>query len=139
MAIVSILLFTILFGIIDFGWAFMKNLDVRHGAREVGRLAVVNFDDTSGAIPGTSQGQRIVNAACDRMDGDAQTSIVLDLSADSSNVKVTVTQQFSPLTGFFTFALPSSLSSTVTMRVEQQQSWDPDITTADTYVCGGTL
>ena len=82
MAIVSIILFALLFGIIDFGWSFMKTLDVRHGAREVGRLAAVNFDDLS--VTGSSQGQRIVNAACDRMDGDNQTTVILDVSSDAS-------------------------------------------------------
>src|SRR5687768_4639069 len=77
MAIVSLFLFTMLFGIIDFGWAFMKNLDVRHGAREVGRLAAVNFDDP--LLPGSTQAQRIVNAACDRMDGDDDTTVFLTL------------------------------------------------------------
>jgi Flp pilus assembly protein TadG len=133
MAIVATLLFALLFGMIDFGWAFTKNLDVRHGAREVGRLAAVNFDDTS--VPGTTQGQRIVNAACDRMDGDASTSVTLDLSSDSSSVTVTVTQTFDSITGFYDNALPETLNSTVRMRMEQTQSFDTD-TSPNTYVCG---
>ena len=135
MAIVSLFLFTMLFGIIDFGWMFTKNLDVRHGAREVGRLAAVNFDDSS--VPGGSQGQRIVNAACDRMDGDASTTVVLDLATDSSSVTVTVNQSFSSITGFFNNVMPATLTSTVTMRMEQTQSFDSD-TSPNTYVCGAT-
>lgn len=138
MAIVSLFLFTMIFGIIDFGWAFMKNLDVRHGAREVGRLAAVNFD---GATPlGAAQAQRLVSAACDRMDGDAATTVTLDLSAGASSVKVTVTQGFRGLTGFFDNVLPTSLSSSVTMRMEQTASFDdetpmPANPTPDTYSC----
>jgi Flp pilus assembly protein TadG len=41
-AIVAPVLFLLLFGIIDFGWAFSQNLDVRHAAREGARLAAVN-------------------------------------------------------------------------------------------------
>ena len=133
MALVALLLFMLLFGIIDFGWTFSKNLDVRHGAREVGRLAAVNFEDTS--LPGTTQGQRIVNAACDRMDGDANTSVTLDLSPTSDSVKVTVSQAFNGLTGFFDVILPNTLTSAVTMRMEQPQTFDND-TSPNTYVCG---
>lgn len=137
MAIVSTILFAIVFGIIDFGWAFMKNIDVRHGAREVGRLAAVNFDDAS--VPGTTQGQRIVNAACDRMDGDASTSVQLDVS-DGTKVVVTVTQAFDTLTGFYDTFLPSSLTSKVEMRMEQTQGWDTATPlTPETYFCGGLL
>ena len=38
-AIAAPLLFLLLFGIIDFGWAFSQNLDVKHAAREGARLA----------------------------------------------------------------------------------------------------
>jgi Flp pilus assembly protein TadG len=41
-AIVAPLLFAVLFGIIDFGWAFSQNLDVKHAAREGARLGAVN-------------------------------------------------------------------------------------------------
>lgn len=133
MAIVSLFLFAIVFGIIDFGWAFMKNIDVRHGAREVGRLAAVNFDD--GTVPGTTQGQRIVNAACDRMDGDSSTTVVLDVS-DATKVEVTVTQTFDTLTGFYDPFLPNTLTSNVSMRMEQTQGWDTTPVTPNSYVCG---
>jgi Flp pilus assembly protein TadG len=48
-AVVAPLLFLLLFGIIDFGWAFSQNLDVKHAAREGARLAAVNA--ASGADP----------------------------------------------------------------------------------------
>ena len=41
-ALVAPLLFLLVFGIIDFGWAFSQNLDVKHAAREGARLAAVN-------------------------------------------------------------------------------------------------
>ncbi|HUW00987.1 MAG TPA: TadE/TadG family type IV pilus assembly protein [Acidimicrobiales bacterium] len=40
--LLAIPLFVILFGIIEFGWAFYQQLDVSHGAREGARIAVVN-------------------------------------------------------------------------------------------------
>lgn len=48
-AVVAPLLFLLLFGIIDFGWAFSQNLDVKHAAREGARLAAVNA--ATGADP----------------------------------------------------------------------------------------
>jgi Flp pilus assembly protein TadG len=52
-AIVAPLLFLLLFGIIDFGWAFSQNLDVKHAAREGARLAAVN------AAPGSDPADRL--------------------------------------------------------------------------------
>ena len=42
-AIIVPVLALLLFGVIEFGWAFSQNLDVRHGAREGSRLAAVNY------------------------------------------------------------------------------------------------
>jgi hypothetical protein len=44
-AIAAPLLFVLVFGIIDFGWAFSQNLDLKHAAREGARLAAVNEAD----------------------------------------------------------------------------------------------
>jgi Flp pilus assembly protein TadG len=43
------------FAVIDFGWAFAQNLDVKQGAREGGRIVAVN----GGAGSGTTQCQSI--------------------------------------------------------------------------------
>ena len=41
-ALTAPFLILLLLGIIEFGWAFNQNLDVRHGARETARLVDVN-------------------------------------------------------------------------------------------------
>ena len=42
-ALIAPILFLLIFGVIEFGWAFSQNMDVRHGARETARLAAVNY------------------------------------------------------------------------------------------------
>ena len=44
-ALVLPLLLTLLFGIVEFGWMFGRNVDVGHAARESVRLAAVNFPE----------------------------------------------------------------------------------------------
>ncbi len=60
-ALVAPLLFMLLFGMIEFGWAFAQNLDVKHMAREVGRLATV--DATEPEVIGAACANDIVNAS----------------------------------------------------------------------------
>src|SRR5687767_8678973 len=48
--LIALLLFTLLFGVIEFGWAFYQHLDVRHGAREGARLAAVNYQGSRPAL-----------------------------------------------------------------------------------------
>ncbi len=41
-AIIMPLLFTLVLGIVEFGWLLSNDLDIRHGAREAARQAAVN-------------------------------------------------------------------------------------------------
>ncbi len=69
-ALIAMPLFLILFGTIEFGWAFFQLNDIRHGAREGIRLVAVDADPTpdyTGADM-DSQGERLLQAACERMD-----------------------------------------------------------------------
>ncbi|MBK5222997.1 MAG: pilus assembly protein [Acidimicrobiia bacterium] len=122
-ALVLPILALIIFGTIEFGWAFSQNLDVRHGAREAARLAVVDFDDGDTA---TTAEEGIANTACSRMDSSQATTITVSAPSGLSvgdYLEVTVTRQHAALTGFVDFALPSSLASKVQMRLEQDASW----------------
>lgn len=116
-AIVLPLLVLLLFGIIEFGWLFAMNLDVKHGAREGARLAAV--DEFSGAAD-----------VCDRMDVAAipgQTLVSADRTGTNigDDIEVTVATPADTLTGFLDWALPAgaTLESTVIIRVEQPLSW----------------
>jgi Flp pilus assembly protein TadG len=134
-AVLAPLLFALLFGIVEFGWLFARNVDVGHGAREGVRLAAVAF--------GTETA--IVNETCNRM-GLATlsnpSSVFLTIgrsdatgngSADDVGdiASVTVSSPASTLTGFFDWAIPpsTSLMSTAEIRIEQIPNWTPTTST----------
>lgn len=110
-ALLMPLLLLLVLGIVDFGWALAQNLDVRHGARETSRLiAVDNYDLTT---------------ACDRMDLSTGATITLSRSGDlvGDDATANVTADLKTLTGFFDSWLPSTLTSEVSVRIEQPPTW----------------
>ena len=64
MALLTPFLVLLLLGMIEFGWLFAQNLDIKHGAREAARMLSVN-DDPGG---GGTQSQNIINGVCASMD-----------------------------------------------------------------------
>ena len=115
-AIVSILLFTLLFGIIEAGWGFNQQLEVRHGAREGARLAATNYP--GGDAPITAE-------VCSRMhfSGDnSATSVTITKTGTEigSTVTVTVSTPYAGLTGFLDGIFGgATIASTVDIRLEQ--------------------
>lgn len=129
-ALVVPLLLTLILGIIEFGWTFGQYLDVRHGAREAGRLAAVNFKPTSAT--GDGQSAAIVAETCSRLSNPDQSSITITIPGGrqvGAPVTVTVTQDLDGLTGFFGGILPDDLSSTASSRLEQTATFNA----TDTY------
>jgi TadE-like protein len=131
-ALVVPILVLILFAIVEFGWAFFQNLDVRHGAREGARLAAVNYSRT-GAV-GDDQRAEIIAETCRRMDSSEQVEVGVALIDGSDgnegvndvgdSVIVSVRAQLDQLTGFLGFALDDvQLKSTVETRLEQEASF----------------
>ena len=113
-AIVLPLLIVLLLGVIEFGWAFAQNLEVKHIAREVGRLATVGDPDSeidTRACSGTIAEVTTVSKAGGTSPGDTAT--------------ITVTADLEQITGFFGWALGGSdnLTSNVEVRLEQDLSW----------------
>ena len=134
--LIALLLFTLIFGIVEFGWAYAQTLDVRHGAREGARLAAVNH--ANGTTPDTSQTQAIVTATCNRLDDNGQTrnvriKITLNGSAIGDSVTVQIRSDLETLTGFFPFLENNELNSTVELRLEQKATY------ADTASVPGAL
>lgn len=128
-AFVIPILFLLIFGVMEFGWAFQQNMDVRHGARETSRLAAVNF----GTGTGTAQSDSFLSEGCDRMDEDSNTTMVAetDGTASGSRITITVTRPLDTLTGFLDFALGGkTLSSEVDTRAERTITWSDR-----TYTC----
>ena len=109
------LLLILIFGMVDAGWAFFQNLEVRHGAREGARLAVVNYGDEAAIIAET----------CARM-SDPGAVVQISVTSDSPDiggkVTVTVTRNHNALVAFLPFFDGITLTSTVEMRLEQKLS-----------------
>lgn len=120
-ALVAPVLFLIIFGIIEFGYAFVQYLDVKHGAREAGRLAAVNY----GSLTGDSQSDEIIIETCTRI--DQPDGVVFEIthpggSGIGQTAEVSVERTYDSLTGFFNF-LEIDLESTVEVRLEQAATW----------------
>ncbi len=106
------LLLLLILGIVDAGWAFFQNLEVRHGAREAARLAAVDYGDEAAIIIET----------CARMNNPG--SIVsVSVSSTGKNigdkVTVAVTRAHDSLTGILPFFDNLTLNTTVETRLEQ--------------------
>lgn len=112
-ALVLPLLVLLLFGIIEFGWAFAQNLEVKHIAREVGRIATVG--DPDGVLD---------TRACSGTIADITN--VTDIDADAGDtVNITVTAGLQQITGLFGWVFDGvgDLQSSVEVRMEQPLTW----------------
>jgi Flp pilus assembly protein TadG len=135
MALVVTLLLVVLFGIIEFSWAFAQQNDVRHGAREGARAAAVDTGDTA----------NIGQLVCDRMDivnpADGVTVVLTPVSADGATgglATIRVEANIQTLTGFFDTILSHKVSSEVEFRTEQPASGEPywwNDGAASSYTC----
>jgi len=127
-AIVAPLLFALVFGIIEFGWAFVQNLDVRHGAREGSRLIAVNYRPDPTATP-AEQASDIIQEVCARMDGGSGTTVsisTLGAGEAGDRGEVSVTRELDTLTGFYDAILGGiDLDSSVDTRIEVDATWSP--------------
>ena len=136
-AIVVPFLFLVVFGIIEFGWAFSQNLDVRHGAREGSRLAAVNYRPVV-ANSGNAQVADIISEVCARIDDPEGTTITLQIPTQTiapggaigdagQRALVSISKPLDTLTGFLDFALGGkTLTSDVQVRLEVKSTWSTD-------------
>jgi Flp pilus assembly protein TadG len=120
-AIVLPLFLTLVFGIMEAGWMFSQQVEVRNAAREGARLAVVDFGDGSATA--------IRDATCARAVLSADRASVYlshnNAGTDDESAIVTVRQTYEPLTGFLPMFNNITISSTAEMRVEREVTWDP--------------
>jgi Flp pilus assembly protein TadG len=127
--LIAPLLFLLLFGMIDFGWLFAQNLDVRHGAREGARLAAVNFPEgpePNSGVRSNANRDALVAETCARMQTPANADVtIVSNGSVGDSATVTVTAPGDTLTGFIDFLIPSplTLNSTVQIRIEQAATW----------------
>ncbi|MFP3883722.1 MAG: TadE/TadG family type IV pilus assembly protein [Actinomycetota bacterium] len=121
-ALLAPLLILLLFGIIEFGWLFSQNNDVKHGAREGARAAAVNMGDF-----GT-----LVDVVCDSMDLASDVNVEFtrpggDIGEDGEigdTATVAVEASPSSLSGLMDAFLPATLESMIEFRLEQPATWD---------------
>lgn len=116
-AIVLPLLLTLVFGIMEAGWMFSQQVEVRNAAREGARLAVVDFGSATA----------IRDATCSRAVLSADRASVYlahnNAGTDDASAIVTVRQNYEPLTGFLPMFNSITISSTAEMRVEREVTW----------------
>ena len=141
-AMVLPLLLALLFGLIEFSWAFAQINDLRYGTREGARAAAVDIGDVA----------TVGQAVCDSMDIVAPTQNVnVTLTPDDPSVEgsvgalaqITVTTDLQTITGFYDFLLAGkTLSSSVEFRLEQPSGgdgnavwWDDAINVDPTHPC----
>lgn len=114
------LLLLLLVGMVEFGWLFTQNIDLRHGAREGARLAAVDFGSESS----------IIGEVCNRMDvaGDPDVTVVVARTgADiGDSLTVAVSKPITTMTAFVDWVFPAgaAISSNVESRLEQVPSWN---------------
>ena len=114
-AVVVPLFLLLVFGIIEGGWYFAEQVEIRNAAREGARIAVVDYGSANAVAAET----------CSRADlssSGGTVTVALDgsdtygLGADS--VTVTMSVNRTSLTGFFGF-FDGTISSSATMRTER--------------------
>jgi hypothetical protein len=125
-AILLPLLLIMLLGIIEFGWLFSQNNDVRHGAREGARAAAVNTGDNAA----------LHIATCDSMDLTSPVSVRFTdgtggAAGSMGEVEVTATPDSLTGLGLIEALLPDTLRSKVQFRLEQPSGlWTSDLVAA---------
>jgi Flp pilus assembly protein TadG len=116
-------------GVIDLGWAFAQNLDVKQGAREGGRIVAVN----GGTGTGTAQCQSLQTQIRSQTQELNPASLTVLLAFTDSNgngakdigdlAQVTVRYPLSSLSGLSNAFLDGTMQSRVSVRLEQSGTW----------------
>jgi Flp pilus assembly protein TadG len=143
-ALIAPFFFLLICGIIEFGWIFAQDLDVRHGAREGARLVAVDYGNEAAST--SDQVTELVNAVCSRMDHAGSVTVTMEIVDPPSTepdswtdhfAKVTVESDADTLTGFFDPLLSGlELQSEVETRIERQPHWiDTPWTAQQTGTC----
>lgn len=107
-ALIAIILFTLIFGAIQFGYTFFEYISVTHAAREGARWAAL------GADADVVQARAL--AASPGLD-PSRVSISIDNPA-STSVRVSVTYVRTELVPIPDVVLPASISSAAVLRLE---------------------
>jgi Flp pilus assembly protein TadG len=110
------------FGVIDFGWAFAQNLDVKQTAREGARLAVVDGGTTPGMDCPTLK-SAIKSRINDLNPAVATVSLTRTGASIGDTATITVSYPLTSLSGVSNKFLSGTMTSTVKMRMERAATW----------------
>lgn len=121
-ALLAPLLILLLLGIIEFGWLFSQNNDVKHGAREGARAAAVNMGDNA----------TLRTRVCNSMDVASGVEVKFTILTgedigDTASVSVITSPSSLSGLGLIEAFLPATLKSEIEFRLEQPSGlWDSD-------------
>jgi hypothetical protein len=130
-ALVLPLLTMLVFGIVDFGWAFSQNIDLRNAAREGGRLAAVNAGTGADATARRNDLIAQIKARSPELE-DSQTAVYIALQDDDGDgdpgergetVVVCIRYPLRSITGITDRFLAAALTTKTVMRMEQVASF----------------
>jgi hypothetical protein len=133
-ALLAPFLLLLLLGIIEFGFLMGLNNDVRHGAREGARFAAVDGGDETAimayicnSMEPLGSGLTAIRVALGQTDNDSPSNGIE--IGDSGTL--TIEGDMSSLSGlgFIEVFLPTTLTSTIDFRLEQDPSWSPQALT----------
>jgi hypothetical protein len=107
-AVVLPLLVVLLFGIMEAGWLFAQQVELRNATREGARLAVVDYGDAP----------TIITETCARADlSSPGTTFSITINTDS--ITVDAVKPYSSLTGFIPAFSALTITSSTEMRTER--------------------
>ena len=139
--LVAIFLFTLLFGIFEFGLTYNNYQSVRQGARDGARAAVVN---NLASAPCTGTPAQMLTCLVEQEVGlDAARTYVMVVTADTpaasdrGRIKVCVQFKNQSVTGFFPFLNNNYLRTRVEMRNERGTA-PPAFDSAESLPAGGS-
>lgn len=125
-ALVLPLLVTLIFGMIDFGFLFGQFNEVRHAAREGARAAAVSnvaFDQDGDADFDHEDIRLYVCDVLDLSGGSATINLTQSGAFVGATATVEVVLNTESLSGVLDWAVPDTLSSTATFRLETAPTW----------------
>jgi Flp pilus assembly protein TadG len=147
-ALVAPLVMLIVFGIIEFGFAFSAQLELRSASREGGRLAAVDNGCAASTTCGTALAQRDALIAATRLKASGlatASSIKASVSCSSGaclsavpgdNVTVCLNYTLSSFTGLFSAMLDNKvIASKATFRLEQTPTFQEGSDAAGAPTC----
>ena len=130
-AIVAPLLLLLLFGIIEAGWLFSQQIEVRHGAREAARVAAVSAPDVTDPSYGGADGNftyhDVVFRGCEAIDL-SDGSVAFSLNSAGIEIgdiaTITAVSTYDSLTGFLDGLFQGlTITTDVDVRLEQPRAW----------------